>query len=169
MSDQHGLPYTEVPAKRSADKVPVQFDWHDYLANTRQPGHLYQAGERIRFVRNRSTGYEYEATATGITSGVPTEELQQFPSVLAETFVDGAVTWITRALSTASLRATIASSTFPAVSGVTLSDQSDSDLVHTIYVAGGTDRATYLVANAITLSNAPAEVKQAVARLRVAD
>lgn len=169
MSDQRGLPYTEVPAKRSADKVPVQFDWHDYLANTRQPAHLYQAGERIRFVRNRSTGYEYEAAATGLTSGVPTEELQQFPTVIAETVTDGAVTWITRALSTASLRATILTSVFPLVSGVTLSDQSDADLVHTIYVASGTDRVTYGIRNSVTLSNAPGEIKEAVARLRVAD
>ncbi len=169
MTEEHGQPYAEVPAKRSADKVPIQFDWHDHLANTREPGQLYQQGERIRFRRSRSTGYEYEATIGGVTSGVPTEELQQFPAVVGQTVIDGAVTWTARDLSALSLRATIMTSVFAAVPGLTLSDQSDMDLVHTIWAAGGTSRAVYEIANTVTLNSSPGEIKQAVARLRVYD
>lgn len=164
MSEQ-GLPYVEVPAKRSADKVPVQFDWHDYLANQWVRGGEFQTGERIRGSRATSTGFEYEATTGGVSGRVR----PVFPTTVGLTVRDGSIVWTARAITTASLRATILTSLFPAVDGLTLSNQSDADLVHTIYVAGGISWSTYEVPNRVTLSNAPGEIIEKVALLPVVD
>ena len=165
MTDTASLPYVEVPAKRSADKVPVQFDWHDYLANKWQRGTPYLLGARIRPERLQATGLEYEVT----TGGVSGNRRPNFPVTLSETVQSGSVVFTAREMSDSSLRATILSSTFPAVDGLTLSDQSDDDHVHTIFVAAGTSGQHYDVANRITLSNPPGELKEGVARLMVQD
>lgn len=166
MTEEHGAPYIEVPAKRSADKVPVQFDWHDFLANDWQPGRAYASlGERIRPVRGLATGFEYEVTTTGVSGN----RRPIFPTTAGATVRSGSVTFTARAMSSASLRATISSSSFPAVSGVTLSDQSNDDLVYTTYVAGGSNGSSYEVKHQITLSNAPGEIKEGVAVVPVLD
>lgn len=165
MSEEHGAPYIEVPAKRSADKVPVQIDWHDYLANDWQRGVHYAFGVRIRPRRAEATGFEYEVT----TAGVSGSKRPVFPKVEGATVQSGSVTFTARAISNASLRATIVDSDFPVVTGLTLTDQSSDDLVHTVYASGGTDGANYEVMNRITLSNAPGELKEAVALLPVRD
>ena len=165
MSDDHGTPYVEVPAKRSADKVPVQFDWHDYLASQWQPGAGYGFGARVRGSRLQSTGFEYEAT----TGGVSGRRRPNFPSLLGATVIDGSVTWTARAISTASLRATILTSAFTTVAGITLSNESNDDLVYTVYAEDGVSGQRYPIQHRITLSSALAEVKEAVAVLLVAD
>lgn len=165
MSEDHGLPYVEVPAKRSADKVPVQFDWHDLLANQWVRGAQQETGVRIRGSRQLSTGLEYEATTGGYSGRVR----PIFPTTAGLTVRDGSVIWTARAMSNASLRATIVSSTFPAVDGLTFTDQSNVDLVHTIYVSGGVDGSTYMVTNRVTLSNPPGEIVEKAALLPVVD
>lgn len=165
MTDEHGPPFTEVKAKRPADKVPIQFDWHDYLANDWQAGVRYELGERLRPIRALATGFEYEVTAAGTTG----RRRPAFPSVLDAVVTSGSVSLTARAITAASLRANITTSSFPAVSGLTLSDESNDDLVYTIYAAGGTDGSRYEVKHQITLSNAPGEIKEGVALLPVLD
>jgi hypothetical protein len=153
----------QVDAKRPQEKVPVQFDWHDYLANDWHRGKRYELGACIRPMRLQATGLEYEVTVAGVTGN----RRPNFPVNAGDTIVSGTVTFRARAMTDSSLRATIASSSFPSVDGITLSDQSDDDLVHTIYVSGGTAGGNYEVVNQITLSNAPAELKAGVALLPV--
>lgn len=152
-------------AKRSADKVPVQFDWHDYIANRWQRGTPYGLGARIRPERLLATGLEYEVTTAGVTGN----RRPNFPVTAGATVQSGAVVFTARAITDASLRATILSSTFPAVDGLTLGDQSDDDHVMTIFAAGGTSGQYYSVVNRIVLSNPPGETKEALARLLVQD
>lgn len=165
MSETEALPYLGVPAKRSADKVPVQFDWHDYIANKWQRGTPYALASRIRPERLLATGLEYEVTTAGVTGS----RRPNFPVTAGEMVQSGSVVFTARAMSDASLRATILSSTFPAVEGLTLSDQSDDDQVMTIFAAAGTSGVYYSVINRVVLSNPPGEVKEAVARLLVQD
>lgn len=165
MSDCAAPQYIEVPAKRTADKVPVQFDWHDMLANLWQRGAAYALAARIRPERALSTGLEYEVTTAGVTGN----RRPNFPVTAGETVQSGSVVFTSRAMSDASLRATILVSAFPLVEGLTLSDQSDDDLVHTIYAAGGTSGQRALVVNRVTLSNPPGEIKEAAMLLPVQD
>ena len=151
--------------KRTSDKVPVQTDWHDYLANVWVEGANYAQGARIRNPRKLSTGLEYEAT----TGGYSGRRRPIFPTSVGGTVTDGSVVWTARAMSDASLRATILSSTWPAVTGLTLGDQSDTDLVHTIYAAGGSSGQEYTVVNRVTLSNSPGEIKESAGLLPVQD
>lgn len=165
MGDQHGAPYIEVPAKRVADDVPVQFDWHDYLANDWKPGRNYPMSERVRPLRASATGFEYEVTTAGQSGAIR----PRFPGSLGATVQSGSAVFTARAITDASLRATIASSSFPSVTGVTLADQSSDDLVYTVYVSGGTSGHRYEIKHQITLSNAPGEIKEGVAVLPVFD
>lgn len=155
----------EVDPKRAAEKVPVQFDWHDYLANVRVSGVTLPAGHRFRFKRAdpRNTGLEYEVTTAGTTGG----RVPAFPRVIGQTVVDGSCVLTARALSSASLRGTIGTSAFPPVDGLTLSDELSDGLVYTIWVAGGSVGETYEVVHRATLNGVVGELVEAVARLLV--
>lgn len=155
----------EVDPKRAAEKVPVQFDWHDYLANVREPGITVPAGHRFRFKRKdpRSTGLEYEVTTAGRTGGrVPT-----YPTVIGDMVLDGSCILTARALTSASVRGTIGTSEFPSVDGLTLTDETNDDLVYTIWVAGGIVGQTYEVVHRATLNGLAGETIEAVAKLTV--
>lgn len=155
----------EVDPKRSGDKVPVQFDWHDYLADVWAPGITVPAGRRFRFHRRdpRSTGLEYEVTVAGRTGG----RVPMFPTAIGQAVVDGSATLTARAMTAGSLRGTIGTSSFPSVDGVTLSGEINEDLVYTIWVAGGVDGQTYEILHNVTLNGVVGEVKGAVALLPV--
>jgi hypothetical protein len=174
---EHGLPYFEADAKRPADKVPLQFDWHDYLANQWQRGSFFELGAAIRLPRLLSTGLEYVVTTEGFTGN----RSPNFPAPLYDETGEvedngigrkvrsGSVVFTARAITDASLRATIVNSAFVTDTGLTLSDESDNDLVHTVYAAAGLHGNDYEVRNVIMLSNAPGETKEAVIRLPVRD
>lgn len=166
---EHAAPYQEVDPKRVADKVPIQFDWHDYLANTWRPGTFFTAGQRIRFLRNdpRARGFEMECTVAGRSGGRP----PTFPGTLGASVTEGGstLTWTARTLSTASLRGTIGTSVFPPVDGLILSDESNADLIYTIYADVGVSGQRYEVKQRITLSDVIGEEKEGVAVLFVID
>lgn len=69
----------------------------------------------------------------------------------------GSVVFTARAITDASLRATIVASEFEADDGISISDESNDDFVYTIYVSGGQDGQDYGVRHQITLSGATAE------------
>jgi hypothetical protein len=164
--EDRGAPFAEVEAKRVADKVPLRVDWHDYLINTREPGKAVAQNYVFRPPRSRATGLEYKCTTAGVTSQAPYDRLR-WPTAAASTITDGTVVWTAQAVSTSSLRATVSSDSWTADTGLTLSDQSNTDLIYTTYAAAGTNGERYEVKHAITLSGSPAEIKEALILLPV--
>lgn len=165
-TDDRGAPYGTVDAKRSFDNVPVQIDWHDYLINRRIPGAAVSADYRMRPMRAQATGLQYRCTTAGVTSKVPDGRIQ-WPTTVAGTVTDGTVVWTAEAMATSSLRSTISTNDWPAVSGLTLGTESNNDLIYTVNVSGGTDGQDYEVKHQITLVNG--ELKEGVAVLPVRD
>jgi hypothetical protein len=165
-NDEIGAPYLEVKAKRSFDDVPVEVDWHDYLANVRRLGSAYQVNDLVRPLRQFATGLQYRCTVAGITSGRKYSEIR-WPTVVGGTVTDGTVTWTAEALSNGSLRSTIASNTWPAVAGLTLSGAASLDLRYVTRVAGGVSGTSYDIKHQVTLASG--EDKEAVIVLPVRD
>lgn len=161
--DERGGPYVRVEPKRSFDKVPIQIDWHDYVARLWRPGAAFATGTRIRPSRSRATGLQYNASVGGVTGSRP----PVFPKVSGATVVDGSVTWTAEAVSSASLRTTIADDEWPTVDGVSLSDEQSGDFVYEIMVDGGTSGQEYEIAHQVTLANG--EEKEGVVVLPVQD
>lgn len=165
-SDDIGQPYVEVDPKRSFDEVPIEVDWHDFLARRRRAGTAYASADTIRPLRAQATGLQYRCTTAGVTSGLPTDRIR-WPTTVGATVQDGSVVWTAEAMSTTSLRTTISSDDWPAVAGLTLGAESNSDLRYQVLVAGGTSGQSYSVKHQVTLANG--EDKEAVAVLPVAD
>lgn len=161
---EKGAPYVEVPVKRSFDEVPVEVDWHDYLARVRQHGTAYTVGDRVRPLRKDATGLQYNCTTAGVTSGKP---LVRWPTTIGGTVTDGTVVWTAEAVTTQSLRTTISSDDWPAVTGLTLGTESSSDLRYQVMVGSGVSGQSYEVKHRVTLANG--EDKEAVAVLPVQD
>ena len=163
MTEAVGQPYGTVPSKRSADKVPVQIDWHDYLINLWAPGVAVEQGVTIRPRRSAATGFEYLCATPGVTA----KKEPRWPTAVGESVTDGSVVWTSQARSIASQRTSITGSAWDADDGVTLSDQSNADLIYTTFVDGGEDGEDYEVRNLVTLANG--EEKEGVAVVPVRD
>lgn len=161
-----GAPYVEVDAKRSFDDVPVEVDWHDYLARLRRPGSAVSVSDAVRPIRSQATGLQYRCSVAGVTSKRATAQIV-WPAIAGATLADGSVTWVAEAISTASLRTTITAEDWPAVAGLTLTAEVNADLRYVVNVAGGVDGQTYLVKHQVTLANG--EDKEAVAVLPIRD
>lgn len=159
---EQGAPYIEVEPKRSFDKVPLQVDWHDYLVNLWRPGVAYSLGARTRPRRARATGKQYRIT----TAGVSGHKEPRWTNGM-DTVTDGTAVWTPEAIDSNSLRSTISSDDWPDVTGLTLSDESNGDLVYEIFADGGTSGQTYEVKHQVTLANG--EEKEAVIILPVSD
>ncbi len=164
-TEEIGQPYVRVQAKRSFDEVPVEVDWHDYLVRQRRPGTAYNAGDRVRPLRKDATGLQYNCTTAGVTSGKP---LVRWPTVAGGTVTDGTVVWTAEAVTSASLRTTIASEDWSASAGVVLGAESSSDLRYIVMVGSGVSGQTYTVTHRVTLA-LNSEDKEAVAVLPVQD
>lgn len=165
-TEEVGQPYVRVDPKRSFDEVPIEADWHDYLIRQRRPGTAYASSDTVRPLRARATGLQYRCTTAGVTSGVPTDRIR-WPTVVGGTVDDGSVVWTAEAVTSASLRTTIASDDWPSVTGLTLGSASNSDLRYVVTVDGGVSGQTYEVKHQVTLANG--EEKEAVIVLPVQD
>lgn len=161
MTDRGG-PYIEVRAKRTFDNVPLQVDWHDYLARLWSPGTAFAAGVRIRRPRAYSTGLQYSSSG-----GVSGRREPNWPKTAGGTVVDGDITWTAEAMSSSSLRTTISSDDWPAVTGLTLAGEQNGDLVYQVNADGGTSGQSYEVKHQVTLANG--EEKEALIVLPVRD
>jgi hypothetical protein len=161
-----GGPIGEVEPKRAADTVPVSVDWHDFLINRREPGTAVSLNFVFRPPRALATGFEYKCTTPGVTGGHPHFRIA-WPTTIGGTIPDGSVVWTAQAISTDSLRASISSSSWPAVAGLTFSAAAAIDLVYSTNVAGGSSGETYQIAHEITLSTG--EPKEALIILPVQD
>ena len=165
-TDEVGQPYVKVRAKRSFDDVPVEIDWHDYLANIRRQAFAYQVNDVVRPPRALFTGLQYRCTTAGSSSGKPYAGLL-WPRTAVATMIDGSVVWTAEALTTASMRSAISSNTWVATTGVTLGAQTSVDFRYVIFVAGGVSGQSYDIKHQVTLTNG--EDKEGVAVLPVLD
>lgn len=164
---ERGAPYVEVPAKRVFDRVPVLFDWHDYLAVFRESGKAYTIGTCVRLPRSpEATGLQYRCTVAGVTSGAPASRVR-WPTVAGQSVTDGTVTWTAEAADAQSLRTTISGSVFVVPSALTAGTPTVSDLAYVVQIAGGVDGTSYEVKHQITMANG--ELKEGVAVLPVID
>lgn len=169
-----GQPVQTVLTKRSADVVPITFDWHDFLLNNRVIGGAVAVDYVFRPVRAQATGYQLRCTTAGVTSPLDTP----LPAVRGAGIVidDGTVQWTSEAVSTASLRAAIGSYTYsisPTDTAV-LTDSGNEDLIYTVFVGAGVSGETYEIKHDIVLVNAislvaTGEQKEAIAVLPVQD
>ena len=157
---------TVVEAKRSDDSVPLQVDWHDFLANQRKPGAAVATTAIIRLERKRSTGLQYRCTTAGVTSGQPTERIR-WPATAGGTVADGTVVWTAEAMAATSLRTTISADGWPAITGLAFGTTSNADLIYTLMVSGGTSGQTYDIGHEIACANG--EKERQVLRMAVKD
>lgn len=151
------------PKKRSFDEIPVGFDWHDFLARLPERGTAVALGDKVRLTRTRSTGFQYECTAAGVTG--PTEP--RWPEIADATVKDGSAEWTAKAMAAASLRTTVSSHEFSADPGVTLGAEGVSDLRYSVIVEGGESGTEYEIKHRIVCANG--EEKEAVGTLLVQD
>lgn len=158
-----GGPVVDLPPKRSFDEVPVDFDWHDFLAQLPVRGKAYAVNDKVRLRRGQSTGLQYKCTTGGVTG----HKEPRWPTVAAQTVTDGTVVWTAEAIDANSLRTTISSEDYVADTGVTLGTESISDLKYTVNVRGGTSGQSYNVKHQIVCVNG--EDKEAVGILPVQD
>lgn len=157
---------TLLPSKRANETVPVQVDWHDYLANLREPGVAFAADAIVRPRRSEATGLQYRCTVAGIASGVPTGRLR-WPKSLGATLIDGTVVWTAEAMAATSLRTTVSSDQWPSVTGLTISGPANADYVYQALIAGGVAGQSYDLTHQIVCANG--EVAEREARLPVQD
>lgn len=136
------------PAKDPGDKLDYGVNFEPSLANVWKAGTTYATTSRIR--PNRSTGYEYECTTAGQSAN---REPSDWPIVIGATKTDGSVTWTCRALSTSSLRTTVASVTWNADTGITVSGQTLTGQIAAAYIEGGTDGEDYTVLIKATMAD----------------
>lgn len=142
-----------VPAKRSTETVPVDFDWHDFLANVPARGRAYAQGVRVRLPRDRSTGLQYECTTAGVTDSVE----PRWPKVVDATVQDGSVVWTAKAIASNSLRTTVSAVVDPTHADLTIGEPTIDDLVYRYPVAGGSDGESYELVQHITCANGQEE------------
>lgn len=152
-----------LPAKHAAETVPIDFDWHDLLANLPARGKAYGLTARVRLRRRhpRAAGLEFECTTSGSTGS----DEPRWPKVEGETVTDGTVEWTAREISSSSLRTSISSTVAPSATGLTVSGPSVEDLAYRYLVAGGYDGQAYLLTHRVTCANG--EILELVGRLPI--
>lgn len=164
MSCDESIDIAIISPKRAGETVAIKLDWHDFLANQRQPGTAVASGAIVRPARRRATGLQYRCTTAGVTSGQPTDRLR-WPTTAAATLTDGSVVWTAEAMTSASLRTSVSADDWPTVTGLTFGTTSNADLIYTLLVSGGTSGQTYDIEHEITCANG--EKEQQIVRMAV--
>ena len=149
--DEIGRPYRLFESKRSYHNLDYGVDWEPFLARYWRAGRTIATGTRVR--PTRFNGYEYEATQGGQTGrSEPT-----WRTTLGGTNADGSVVWTCRPVSTASLLTTVQNSTWEVdgqpAGAPTLSNDSFTGQVTTVWVGGGTSGQRYSLLNRVQLAN----------------
>lgn len=174
-----GEPYTTVKTKRTYDVVPVTFDWHDFLANQRQPGFEVPLQYVWRPLRAVATGIQFRCTQAGVSSPLDTASII-WPRTIGSVVDDGTAQWTAEAISNDSLRALVGTFTYSYTvvgtgSGtVVVTDAGSEDLVYAALIGGGTSGSSYAIKMQIVLIDVittvpTGEDKEAVAVLPVQD
>lgn len=89
------------PAIAPGSTVKCEFDLGPTLVNYHRQGTSYGLSNRVRVAG--VAGFEFEATTAGETGTAPV----RWPKTAGQTVTDGSVVWTARAISTASLLATV--------------------------------------------------------------
>lgn len=156
-----------VEPKRSGDTIWVnRVDWHDVLANFRESGVAVALNAVVRLSRLDSTGLQYRATTAGITSGARIPR-RRWPTTIGGTLTDGSVVWTAEVMSVDSLRTSVVSDDWLAVSGLAFGSRTAADMIYQIMVDGGVSGQTYDLVHRITCANG--EVIEQKIRLPVED
>lgn len=139
---------------RVGGRAPIVLDFTAVASRTWRHGALYGTGVRVR--PTRYTGFEFEPT-TGGQSGL---REPRWPKVIGGTVPDGSIVWTARAVSTASLKKTLASVTWEVPSSFTVSGESIDTTAQTAtaYLEPAT-AGDYQVIAWATFSDAPAQVE----------
>lgn len=104
-----------------------------------------------------SNGFEYEVTTAGQTG----RKEPIWPTTAGATVSDGSIVWTCRAISTASLSATVSSVAWAADTGLTISSESLQGQTARALVSGGSDGNTYRVTAEATCSDGTVAVGEA--------
>jgi len=152
--------------KRAGARLDYGFNWTRELARKWEPDLPFAAGTKIRPATDEGqTGLQY--ASSGGQSG-PTEP--PWPSVIAETVLDGTIIWTAEALTTASLTEQIADSEWESPDPDVTLDGDDTSatagLQATIaFVSGGIVRRSYDIVNRMTTS--AGKIFEGVLRLKI--
>lgn len=137
-------------------------DFTSYLARYRQPATEYALTTRVRYASK--PGHEFECTTAGQT-GIREPIL---PTTIGATITDGSAVFTCRALSTDSLKATIASVDWSADSAdITISSETTDGQIATAFLAGGQDGTDYTITVTATLSNGAKVPKVVILPVRI--
>jgi hypothetical protein len=110
--------------------VKCEVDFTGSLVNWHVQGHYYALTARVRVPG--VAGLEYECTIAGETGAAPV----RWPKVAAGTVTDGSVVWTARAISTASLLATISGTpTWTVPTGYTVSGEAINNNIASALIA----------------------------------
>lgn len=107
----------ETKCQAAAAKLPIVFKWTPACSNLWTAGEVYGLTERVR--PTSPNGFEYECTTAGQSSGRK-EPNWKGAAAVGLTIDDGSVVWTCRAISNVSLTRTLATSTWPPVTGLTI-------------------------------------------------
>jgi len=125
------------------------FDLTDRFAIPREPNRPYANAAHVRPVES-GTGWQYQSSG-GVTNGDDFEP--DWPTESGEAVIDGSLTWTAEAITFDSLRYRIASVTWTAPDGITLSDESIIDQPALqearVTVAGGTAGQKYRIVGVV--------------------
>lgn len=109
--------------QKAGERQDYAFNWTREFSKRWESDFPYGAAVAVRPATG-STGFEYVSSG-----GVSGSEEPVWPDALGLTVVDGSITWTAAAISNTSLRHRIdAPAVWTADTGVTLDDQSDTDL-----------------------------------------
>ena len=163
------LPFLEV-FQAVGEKIRYKIDWEDWLAMLWEHGRAYTVGEYVRptlIVSGRPmlapNGLQYRCTTGGGTAHAP----PVWPRTVAGTVTDGTVVWTAEAISSASLETTLSTSSWPAVTGLTLTGastdgQTASVVVDTTSATSGVD---YDLVNVATMADG--QIRRGTIRIKV--
>lgn len=128
-----------------ADALDYTADFEAHCVRYREPGTAYASGVKVR--PRRATGLQY-SSGGGVTG---TDE-PRWPTTVGGTVRDGSVTWTAEALADTSLTRTLASASWVADTGVTVSTPVSTPTSSTAVVSAA-DEGSYLVRCAGTFSD----------------
>lgn len=159
-----GQPFITGDPARSYDEIPISYDWHDFLLNSRTPGAAVLLNYAIRPPRSAATGFQWLCTTPGRTGFRTTFP---WPVGVGAVFIDGSVIWSSVPVDDTSLRTTIQTLTITPDSPIVIVDLGIVDLIETILVSGGLSGTSYEIRCKIVCANQ--EKKEAVMVLPVQD
>lgn len=142
---------TDLLPKRAYDTVPVEFDWHDFLANQPARGKEYGSGAKVRLRRKhpRFAGVQFTCSTPGVSGA----DEPRWPKNVGETVVDGTCVWTAEAMAANSMRTTVSSNELVAPAGLTCADVTVEDYVYRTLAAGGVSGQDYVIVHRIVCAD----------------